>query len=160
MVDAGYDLVYGGAAIGLMGRVADAVIKAGGDVLGVMPESLVEKEIAHRQLTDLIVTSSMHERKTRMADLSDGFVALPGGLGTLEELFEIWTWSQLGFHRKPIGLLNVEGFFDPLLEFLDQTVEKGFVKIHHRQALTVAADPGSLLMKLADYSPVAVDKLA
>ncbi|MBL6690423.1 MAG: TIGR00730 family Rossman fold protein [Pseudomonadales bacterium] len=147
----GFDLVYGGASIGLMGAVADAALEHGAAVYGVMPRSLAEKEIAHDGLTELIITSSMHDRKEKMADLSDGFIALPGGLGTLEELFEIWTWSQLGFHGNPIGLLNVADFYDALLAFLTSTVEAGFVKQPHRDILLVDDNPDALLRKILEY---------
>jgi len=146
-------LVYGGAAIGLMGKVAGRVLELGGEVIGVIPEALAHKEVAHQHLTKLHVTQSMHERKMLMADLSDGFIALPGGIGTLEELFEIWTWAQLGFHDKPCGLLNVEGYFDALIEFLDHVLAEQFVKQHHRAILNVETDPGRLLQRLARYQP-------
>ena len=121
-------LVYGGARVGLMGALADAVLAGGGQVIGVIPRALVEKEVAHSGLTDLRVVTSMHERKAMMADLADAFIALPGGWGTLDEMFEILTWAQLGLHHKPCGLLNVQGYFDPLLSFLDHTMEQGFVR--------------------------------
>jgi uncharacterized protein (TIGR00730 family) len=147
----GLRLVYGGASVGLMGVVADAALAAGGEVVGVIPQHLVDREVAHTGLTDLRVTGSMHERKALMADLADGFVALPGGLGTLEELAEILTWSQLGLQSKPCGLLDVEGFFDPLLAFLDHTVTERFVSAEHR-ALVLAADrPDDLLDRLAGW---------
>ena len=147
----GLRLVYGGASVGLMGAVADAALAAGGEVVGVIPQHLVDREVAHTGLTDLRVTGSMHERKALMADLADGFVALPGGLGTLEELAEILTWSQLGLQSKPCGLLDVEGFFDPLLAFLDHTVAERFVTAEHR-ALVLAADrPDVLLDRLAGW---------
>ena len=155
----GYGLVYGGASIGLMGTVADSVMASGGDAIGVMPQSLADKEIAHQQLSTLYITSSMHERKTKMADLSDAFVALPGGLGTLEELFEIWTWGQLAFHQKPIGLLNVEGYFSGLITFLDNSQQAGFIKPEHLQMLTVADKPEHLLEKMASYTPPTAGKL-
>lgn len=145
------DLVYGGAAVGLMGVVADAVLAEGGHVTGVIPQALVAREVAHRGLTDLHVVESMHERKALMADLSDGFIALPGGIGTFEELFEIWTWSQLGSHDKPCGLLNVLGFYDGLLEFLDHVAEQGFLKAAHRDMLLVNKDPAALLGAMARY---------
>jgi hypothetical protein len=147
----GLRLVYGGASVGLMGVVADAALAAGGEVVGVIPQHLVDREVAHTGLTDLRVTGSMHERKALMADLADGFVALPGGLGPLEELAEILTWSQLGLQSKPCGLLDVEGFFDPLLAFLDHTVTERFVSAEHR-ALVLAADrPDVLLDRLAGW---------
>jgi uncharacterized protein (TIGR00730 family) len=147
----GMRLVYGGASVGLMGAVADAALAAGGEVVGVIPQHLMDREVAHHGLTELRVTASMHERKALMADLADGFVALPGGLGTLEELAEILTWSQLGLQSKPCGLLDVEGFFDPLLAFLDHTVTERFVSAEHR-ALVLAADrPDVLLDRLAGW---------
>ena len=149
----GMRVVYGGASIGLMGAVADAALAAGGEVVGVIPQHLVDREVAHTGLTDLRVTGSMHERKALMADLSDGFVALPGGLGTLEELAEILTWSQLGLQSKPCGLLDVEDFYAPLLAFLDHTVTERFVSEQHR-ALVLSADrPGPLLDRLRDWQP-------
>ncbi|MGJ0516254.1 MAG: TIGR00730 family Rossman fold protein [Methylomicrobium sp.] len=146
-------LVYGGASIGIMGAMADHVLRLGGRAVGVIPEALMHKEVAHYQLTELYVTQSMHERKMRMAELSDGFIALPGGLGTLEELFEIWTWAQLGFHHKPCGLLNAEGYYDPLIEFLDHAVTEQFVKESHRSMLIVESEPERLLDRFASYQP-------
>src|SRR5258706_96597 len=125
-------VVYGGARVGLMGALANEALAGGASVIGVMPEALVAKEIAHRELTELKVVKSMHERKALMAELSDGFVALPGGWGTLEEFFEVLTWGQLGLHRKACGLLNIHGYFDRLLSFADQCAEEGFVKREHR----------------------------
>ena len=150
LVEAGVDLVYGGGKVGLMGVVADAVLEAGGAVIGVIPDHMSDREIAHDGLTELRVVGSMHERKAQMYELSDGFAALPGGLGTLEELFEITTWSQLGLHAKPTGLLDVGGFYGPLVGFLDQLVTEGFVSERHRRLLRVAADPADLLGLLAD----------
>src|SRR5882724_9973312 len=138
LVAEGIDLVYGGGAVGLMGEVADAVLDASGEVIGVIPGHMAGREIAHFGLTDLRVVGSMHERKALMYQLSDGFVALPGGLGTLEELFEITTWSQLGLHAKPTGLLDVAGYYSPLVAFLDQLVSEGFVSRRHRGLLRVA----------------------
>ena len=152
----GLTLVYGGAKVGLMGLVADAALDAGGEVIGVLPEALSRKEIAHTGLTRLEVVGSMHERKARMAELSDGFIALPGGAGTLEEVFEIWTWGQLGFHGKPVGFLNIAGYYDGLAQFLDHTVTQAFVKPVHRQMLTFADHPETLIDALAAYeAPVA-----
>ena len=151
-------LVYGGASVGLMGAVADAVLAGGGEVVGVMPQSLVDKEIAHKDLPDLRIVGSMHERKALMAELADGFVALPGGLGTFEELFEVWTWGQLGYHRKPCSLLNVSGFYDKLTGFLDDVVERGFVKPAHRSMLIVEQDPEALIRAIQAYEPPAVTK--
>ncbi len=140
----GLGLVYGGGHIGLMGILADAVLQAGGPVLGVIPRSMVERELAHRQLTELHVVETMHQRKAMMADRSDGFAALPGGFGTADELFEILTWAQLGLHTKPIGILNIAGFFDPLLAWVDQCVNQGFLRAEHRGLLQVFDDPEGL----------------
>lgn len=141
----GIGLVYGGASVGIMGEIADAVLAGGGEVIGVIPQALVDKEVAHNGLTELKVVGSMHERKQVMMDLSDGFIALPGGLGTQEELFEVLTWSQLDFHKKPCGLLNVEGYYDKLCSFLDHAVDEQFVKTHHREMLLVEDSPEKLL---------------
>lgn len=141
----GVELVFGGGGIGLMGVLADAVLAGGGRVHGVIPRSLVERELAHASLTTLHVVETMHQRKARMAELADAFLALPGGIGTLDELFEIWTWTQLGFHSRPLGLLNAQGYFDPLLAFLDHAVAEGFLAPAHRGLLRVGAGPGELL---------------
>jgi uncharacterized protein (TIGR00730 family) len=143
------ELVYGGARVGLMGALADAVLAGGGRVVGVIPEALQEREIAHAGLTELHVVASMHERKALMASLSDGFVALPGGIGTLEELFEVWTWSQLGLHAKPCALLDIGGFYTGLAAFLDHVVTEGFLKPQQRKALILEADAEALLERLA-----------
>jgi uncharacterized protein (TIGR00730 family) len=145
------ELVYGGGNVGLMGRIADAVITAGGRVTGVIPRDLQERELAHAGATELLVVESMHERKARMADAADAFIAMPGGIGTLEELFETYTWLQLGFHDKPLGLLNVAGFYDGLLRFLDQLVESRFLRLQHRSMLAVDTDPARLLDTLARF---------
>jgi uncharacterized protein (TIGR00730 family) len=144
----GTALVYGGGHVGLMGVLADAVLAAGGHVIGVIPEKLAERELAHTLLTELIVLPSMHERKAKMASLADAFVALPGGLGTLDELFEIWTWAQLGFHHKPIGLLNVSGFFSPLLELTEHMARAGFVRARHLELVLPDDDGERLLARL------------
>src|SRR5713101_8909121 len=141
----GIGLVYGGGHIGLMGILADAVLAAGGEAIGVIPQNMIDKELAHGQLTKLHVVSTMHQRKALMADLADGFAALPGGFGTADELFEILTWAQLGLHPKPIGLLNVAGYFDHLLAWLDHAVQEGFVKAVHRRLLLEADEPERLL---------------
>ncbi len=154
----GLRLVYGGASVGLMGAVADAALAAGGTVVGVMPRSLVAKEIAHNGLSELRVVRSMHERKALMADLSDGFAALPGGVGTLEEFFEVWTWGQLGDHRKPIGLLNIADYFDGLLSFLDHQAGELFMARAHRDMLIVEDDPAALLDRFAGYRAPMVSK--
>lgn len=152
-------LVYGGGLVGLMGRVADAALSAGGRVVGVIPAGLVRREIAHRGLSDLHVVATMHERKARMADLSDAFVALPGGMGTLDEMFEILTWAQLGLHAKPSAFLDVAGYYRPLLHFLDRAVEHHFVKPEHRELFIVDDDPERLLDRLTQHTVPLVDKL-
>jgi uncharacterized protein (TIGR00730 family) len=153
----GFGLVYGGANVGLMGAVADAALAAGGEVFGVLPRALQEKELAHKGLTRLELTDSMHQRKTRMAELSCGFVTLPGGAGTLEEVAEMWTWAQLGFHEKPVGFLNVAGYYDHLRAFVDHSVREGFVRGPHAEMLTFAADPDALLDAFEAYAaPVVV----
>lgn len=154
----GYGLVYGGASIGLMGRVADTVLAGGGHVVGVMPDFLVAHEIAHRSLTELKVTTSMHERKDMMASLSDGFIALPGGFGTLEEFFEVITWAQLGLHAKPCGLLNVNGYYDSLLRFLDTAVENRLLRQENRDMVLVAPDADTLLDRMQAYAPPTITK--
>jgi uncharacterized protein (TIGR00730 family) len=151
-------LVYGGAHVGIMGEIANTVLKGGGEVIGIMPQALVDREVAHPGLTELITVNSMHERKAMMADLADGFIALPGGLGTVEELFEVLTWAQLGFHKKPCGLLNAIGFYDHLSAFLDHTVTQGFVKDVHRSMLMVEKNPATLLDRFATYAPPLVSK--
>lgn len=158
LAERGDELVYGGSKVGLMGAVADAALGAGGKAIGIIPTALRDKEIAHDGLTELHVVGSMHERKAMMADRSDGFVALPGGVGTLEELFEIWTWAQLGYHRKPVGLLNVAGYYDKLLAFLDGTVAEGFVREAHRGMAIVESEPSRLLDRFAAYEPPSVVK--
>lgn len=154
----GIELIYGGAQVGLMGHVANAVLERGGRVIGVIPQMLVRKEIAHAGLTALHVTASMHERKQKMADLSEGFIALPGGIGTFEELFEIWTWGQLGLHRRPCGLLNVAGYYDDLVRFLDHATASGFIRAEQRAMLSVESDVDALLARFEAYSAPAVEK--
>jgi len=154
----GLGLVYGGARAGTMGVLADAVLAAGGRVIGVIPESLVAKEMAHAGLTEQHIVGSMHERKTMMVQRADGFVALPGGAGTFEEIFETWTWAQLGMHKKPCGLLNIAGFYDKLAEFLDHAKEEAFMRPEHRAMLMVDRDPGKLLDRFADYTAPTVSK--
>jgi uncharacterized protein (TIGR00730 family) len=154
----GIGLVYGGARVGLMGVVADAVLSAGGRVTGVMPSVLVAKEVAHNGLTDLRVVASMHERKALMSDLADGFIALPGGWGTWEEFFEVLTWGQLGLHQKPCGLLNVDGYFDRLLSFVEHSIDEGFVRREYRTMISVAATPDGLLDTFVSYQPARVEK--
>ncbi|MGC6329687.1 LOG family protein [Rhizorhabdus sp. FW153] len=155
---AGIDLVYGGGHVGLMGMVADAVLAGGGRVTGVIPQALHDLEVAHHGLTTLHVVGSMHERKAMMADLSDGFIAMPGGIGTFEELFEMWTWGQLGYHRKPVGLLNVGGFYDRLVGFIDDVVEAGFLRAAHRSMLMVDDDPAALVARMQAYVPPVIEK--
>jgi uncharacterized protein (TIGR00730 family) len=158
LVERGIGLVYGGARVGLMGVLADTVLAGGGDVIGVMPEALVAKEVAHMGLPDLRVVSSMHERKAMMADLADGFIALPGGLGTWEEFFEVLTWAQLGLHQKPCGLLNVQGYFNPLLASVGHSVAEGFVRPEYRSMIAVASSARVLLDEFAIYRPPQVSK--
>jgi len=156
----GIRLVYGGGAVGLMGIVADAAMGAGGEVIGIIPQSLKDAEVGHQGLTRLEVVDGMHARKARMAELSDAFIALPGGLGTLEELFEVWTWAQLGYHQKPLGLLEVDQFFGKLSHFLDHLVDKGFVRALHRDMLQRSESPGVLLQMLGDWKPIGAARWA
>jgi uncharacterized protein (TIGR00730 family) len=149
LVARGLGLVYGGGHVGLMGTIADEVLRLGGQVSGVIPQQLVERELAHPGLSRLYVVKDMHERKAMMAQLADGFVALPGGMGTLEELFEMLTWSQLGIHAKPVGVLNVDGFYDQLIGFIAHAKEQGFIKPQHAGLMMVESDPATLLERLA-----------
>jgi uncharacterized protein (TIGR00730 family) len=158
LVQRGLGLVYGGASVGLMGELADAALDAGGHVTGVIPEDLVAKELAHTGLSDLRIVTSMHERKAAMSDLSDGFIALPGGWGTLEEFFEVLTWGQLGLHRKPCGVLNVRGYFDGLLAFIDHSIDERFVKPDNRAMILISDTPEGLLSQFEAYRPPAVHK--
>ncbi len=151
-------LVYGGASVGIMGEIADAVLAAGGQVIGVMPRALVEKEVQHDGLTELLVVDSMHERKLKMAEISDGFIAMPGGLGTLEELFEILTWAQLGFHQKPCALLNVASYYDKLSAFLNHAVDEQFIKPVHSHMLLIENNPEKILQSMLAYQPPTEDK--
>jgi uncharacterized protein (TIGR00730 family) len=159
LADQGIELVYGGASVGIMGELADAVHEHGGHVTGIIPQQLVEKEAAHTGIPNLIVVASMHQRKSQMADMSDGFIALPGGIGTLEGLFEILTWAQLGIHAKPSGILNVEGYFEGLTGFLDHAVREGFLTEAHRQAIIIETDPVRLLQRMHAYTPPEGEKL-
>ncbi len=154
----GVGLVYGGGNIGLMGALADAALAAGGHVIGVIPESLLAKEVGHRGLPDLRVVKTMHERKALMAELSDGFIALPGGFGTFEEFFEVLTWSQLGLHAKPCGVLNVAGFFTPLLQLIDHAVAEGFIRPAHRELVLVDDSLERLLERMKQFEPPTVHK--
>jgi uncharacterized protein (TIGR00730 family) len=149
LVRNGIGIVYGGASSGLMGRIADVALAAGGEVIGVMPQMLVDKEIAHRNLSKLVIVNSMHERKAAMADLSDAFIALPGGFGTLDEFCEIVTWAQLGIHSKPCGLLNVGGYFDALLQMFDHAVTESFLKPHNRKLVIADSELEPLMKRLA-----------
>lgn len=153
LAEEGLAVIFGGGRWGLMGELAGAALEAGGSAVGVIPESLLEKEGRHEGVTRLEVVDSMHERKARMAELADGFVSLPGGLGTLEETCEMLTWAQLGFHRKPCGLLNVGGYFDPIIEFLDRAAEEGFVDPRDRELLQVASGPDELLRRFREGRP-------
>ncbi|NMG01688.1 TIGR00730 family Rossman fold protein [Azoarcus taiwanensis] len=158
MVERGIRLVFGGGSVGIMGAVADEVLRLGGEAVGVIPQALMRKELAHAGLTEMHVTPSMHARKTLMAELSDAFVALPGGIGTFEELFEVWTWGQLGFHDKPCAILNVGGYYDRLVEFLDHASAEEFVRPVHRGMLIVESDPELLLERFSAYQPPAQPK--
>lgn len=158
LVNNNIGLVYGGARVGIMGEIADTVLAEGGEVTGVIPRTLVEKEVAHNGLTELLVVESMHERKQRMAEISDGFIALPGGLGTLEEILEVLTWAQLGFHRKPCALLNVEGYYNGLSDFLRHAEAEQFVKPVHAGMLLIEENPQDLLAAMAAYQPPTEDK--
>ena len=152
----GIGVVYGGGGVGLMGALADAVIAENGELTGVIPRSLVDREIAHRDVMDMRVVGSMHERKALMAELADAFVALPGGIGTLEELFEVYTWAQLGLHQKPCALLNVEGYYDGIADFLSHAVAERFLREETRDLLMVESDPATLIERLRDFKPEAV----
>ena len=158
IVGRGLGVVYGGANVGLMKVVADTALAHGGEVIGVMPDALIAREIGHPDLAELRVVASMHERKALMADLSDGFVALPGGFGTIEELVEIATWAQLGLHTKPLGLLDAAGFYEPLIAFFDHAVTAGFLRPQHRDTLLVSDDPDALLDAFAAWEPITVHK--
>ena len=158
LADRGIGLVYGGASVGLMGALADAVMDKGGEVIGVMPQGLVDFEVAHHRLDDLRIVGSMHERKALMTDLSDAFIALPGGIGTLEETFEMLTWAQLGFHPKPVALLDIGGFYIKLIGFLDHVVEAGFLRPEHRSILMCEPDTETLLSRIKTYKPPKLEK--
>ena len=153
LAEEGIELVYGGASVGIMGELADAVQEGGGHVTGIIPQQLIQKEAAHRGIPDLIVVASMHQRNSQMADLSDGFITLPGGIGTLEGFFEILTWGQLGIHAKPCGILNIAGYFDSLTGFLDHAVAEGFLTEGHRETIMVETDPRALLERMRAYQP-------
>jgi uncharacterized protein (TIGR00730 family) len=159
LAERGIGLVYGGGNIGLMGMVANAALEGGAEVIGVIPKALMKFEIGNLDLTALHMVGSMHERKALMAELSDGFIALPGGIGTMEELFEVWTWGQLGLHPKPLGFLNVAGYYDHLQTFLDHMVGEGFLKGRHRTMVAVEENPAALLARFDAYSPPSVPRV-
>ncbi|SNT20920.1 hypothetical protein SAMN06265795_11741 [Noviherbaspirillum humi] len=159
MVNKGIGLVYGGGRVGLMGEIANEILRLGGEAVGVIPQALMDKEVGHRGLTKLHVVKNMHERKALMAELADGFIAMPGGIGTFEELFEIFTWFQLGFHTKPIGLLNAAGFYDGLIAFLQHTVNQGFVQANQASMLIHEPDAELLLDRLQTHRPVRIEKV-
>ena len=152
-------LIYGGGSVGVMGEIATATFRAGGEVIGVIPKDLVSEGLANLEISDLIVVPSMHDRKALMIEMADAFIALPGGFGTLEEFFEVLTWAQLGIHQKPCGLLNIGGYYDTLMTFLDQVVEKEFIPDAHRALVVIDEDPAELLKKLKKYKPSKVDKV-
>ena len=158
LVRSGLELVYGGGRVGLMGIVADEVLRLGGTAVGVIPQALVDREVGHDGLTEIHIVETMHVRKKLMADLSDAFVALPGGLGTIEEIFEIWTWAQLGMHQKPCGFLDVAGYYTPLAAFLDHGTREGFIRPQMRGAAIFESDPDALLRRFAGFTPPAVEK--
>ena len=152
------ELVYGGAKVGLMGAVADGALDAGGKVIGVIPHFLAEKELQHKLLTETILVDTMHERKAKMGELGNGFIALPGGFGTMEELFEMLTWAQLSLHNKPIAILNVDGYYDALIEFVEKMIEGGFLKAEYRDLLLISADIEDLLQQMKNYVPPTNEK--
>lgn len=154
----GMTTIYGGSNMGLMGILADGALEAGGKVIGVIPDSLVRKEVSHEGISELHVVSSMHERKSMMAKISDGFIAMPGGIGTLDEFFEIFTWAQLGFHKKPCGLLNVGGYYNKLLTFLDTVVEEGFLKEVHKNMVIMGESPAEIIDAFGSYVAPSVTK--
>ena len=158
LVQAGLELVYGGGHVGLMGAIADSVLANGGHVIGVIPEALVARELAHRGVSDLRVVQSMHQRKALMAELADGFIALPGGFGTIEEFCEILTWAQLGLHAKPCGILNVDGYYDPLFELFDRGVADQFIPVQHRSWVLLETDAQRLLDRMRQFVPPHVEK--
>ena len=158
LAELGIRVVYGGGQVGLMGIVADAAMAAGGEVIGIIPAALDRREVAHTGLTELHIVETMHERKAMMAELSDAFLTLPGGLGTLEELFETLTWNQLGIHRKPVGLINVDGFFHPLLAMLDQFVARGFLRQEHRELLLESESLPEMIAQMERWTPPQIEK--
>jgi len=158
LVDSGCSLVYGGGSVGLMGVLADTVLARGGQTIGVIPRMLWDREVGHRGLSDLRIVETMHERKALMAELSDGFIAMPGGIGTLDEFFEIWTWAQLGVHRKPCGVFNVAGYFDPMLAMIDNMIARKFLRPEYRGMVIVESELSPLLARMASYDPPNIAK--
>lgn len=158
LAEKGVELVFGGGRVGLMGKIADTVMANGGSVIGIIPKSLSDKEVAHQGLTELHIVDSMHTRKAMMEDLSDGFIALPGGFGTFEELCEIITWAQLGFHNKPCGFLNIQGYYDPLVELFDKATDQQFVRPEHRRLVIIESEIESMFQKMEDYQPPVLEK--
>lgn len=158
LAERGLGLVYGGGRVGLMGALADEALSRGGHVIGVIPEALMAREVGHKGLSELRVVKSMHERKAMMADLADGFVALPGGFGTVEEFFEVLTWAQLGLHRKPCALLDIDGYYEPLLSFVEHSVGQGFVKPEYSAMISTSGSPAELLDRMATYRAPVVEK--
>lgn len=158
LANQGIELVYGGAKVGLMGAVADGALVAGGKVIGILPHFLAEKELQHNSLTEIILVDTMHERKAMMGELGDGFIALPGGFGTMEELFEMLTWAQLSLHNKPIGILNIDGYYDALLVFIEKMIEGGLLKEEYKSLLLVSSDIENLLQQMKNYVPPTNEK--
>lgn len=158
MYNAGFDLIYGGAKVGIMGVIGKRMLSNGGKAIGVMPKSLVDVEIADQNISELIVVNSMHERKQKISSLADGFILLPGGSGSLEEFFEVYTWAQLGYHNKPCSILNIDGYYDHLLKFLDHSVTQGFMKSMYRNMIIVSSSPHELIQKILSYQPPAEKK--
>jgi uncharacterized protein (TIGR00730 family) len=156
LVSRGVTLVYGGASVGVMGALADSVLEHGGEVIGVMPKFLEEREIAHQHVTELVIVDNMHERKAKMAELADGFIVLPGGPGTMEEFFEIFTWAQIGLHQKPCGLLNIKGYYEPLIRLFDHMVEQEFLQERYRSLAMIEEEPEALLNRFAHFKPVPI----
>lgn len=159
LVEEQIELVYGGGKVGLMGEIATTVVQAGGQVIGVIPQHLASRELIHPAVADMRVVDSMHERKALMAELGEGFIALPGGFGTLEEIAEVLTWAQIGLHHKPCGLLNINGYFNSVMDFLAHAVSQGFVDTEHRQMILVDSDPRGLLEQFEAYQPPTIDKV-
>ncbi|MGO4347028.1 TIGR00730 family Rossman fold protein [Paenibacillus sp. MCAF9] len=158
MAKKNYRLIYGGSKIGLMGEIANAVMTGGGEVIGVMPKGLFRGEVVHRELTQLIEVENMHERKAKMSELADGFIALPGGFGTYEELFEVLCWSQIGIHKKPVGILNIRNYFDPFVQLINHSIKEGFSNDSHLSLINVSSEPLELLYQLESYIPQTLEQ--